>query len=532
MIISKEFYDKSDPTYKKAIDKLERKLADIKNGKDSCNHVFFGKDKFDKFESTILNFSKKYLTPKAYWNFYMRYFGIVCHDQNWCEGSCKIAKRALFHLCYYENWNHLGDQCLKAYGERYLKLLDFQYWHDAAIYEGYDGFINESYLQHPHSYLRECLRHFEKKATSRPSSKIYKQYEKMQTLYAKIKSVEENVGKWFESLLEVDDDEFVMNNVERRLGDNLFDVKLWKLYLTFLEEKKQYKKLLVTLSKYYGFFLDDKEMLEKYHEALIQFVLLEKEFKSADLQNDAKEVGDENDETNEKSNKKIRDNFYDSYCYRLSIGSSEVFENDSLTITPTSNLKLFFKNSIIGGCIILEDFFSKDSVPSTFTSKLISRLSCCTAKFLDIRKQHLSLVELQFLIKHGGVVQLDMSGCEIKDVNGDYVALENIMKHLPNIEELTLPNIRITSKTARVLAKQKFYNKLQLFGIDAIYGEPLDANLFLKFLKAVLDEKRSSCYFCFNRKFDDVAVDKFSQVMKDYVRSKSGISKLSISVSR
>uniref|UniRef100_A0A914P9A9 Uncharacterized protein n=1 Tax=Panagrolaimus davidi TaxID=227884 RepID=A0A914P9A9_9BILA len=490
MILSKEFYQKCDPTYQKAIDKLERTLADITNGKNGCNHVLYCKEKFNKFESTILNFSKKYLTPKEYWNYYMRYFGIVYRHKNWQEGSCKIAKRALFHLCYNEDWKHL-DGFFRAYGERYFKLLDFQYRHDEYILGGSDKLANVRHLQYPHSYLRECFRYFEKKATSHPSVEIVNRYKKMQKLYAKIKSLEGNVEEWFESLLEVEDDEFFMDNVERRLGDNLFDVKLWNLYLTFLEEKKQYKKLLVTLSKYCCFFLDDKEMLEKYHKALIKFVLKKNEFESGE--NDTKEVGDENDETNEQSNKNIRDNFYNSYCYRLSIGSSVVFENDSLTITPSSDPKLFFKNSVIDGCILLKDyvFTSTDSVPSTFTSKLIPRLRCCTAKFIEIAKQHLSFVELQFLIKHGGVVHLYMYRCEIKDKNGDYIALEDIMKYLPNIEKLQLSNIRTTSKTALALTKQKFYSKLRHFSIDSIYGEPLDAKLFLKFLKV------SFLHFCY-----------------------------------
>uniref|UniRef100_A0A914QQB9 Uncharacterized protein n=1 Tax=Panagrolaimus davidi TaxID=227884 RepID=A0A914QQB9_9BILA len=510
MIISKETYDKCDPTYQKAIDKLERKIAAIKNGKDCCDHPCKGK--FNKFESTILNFSKKYLIPKEYWNFYMRCFVRVYDDR-----CCKIAKRALFHLCYNEEWNSTGPY-LSAYRERYLKLLDFQYSNGVPYDYNSDGLANVRHLQYPHSHLTECLRYFERKATSRPSSKIINRYKKMQKLYTKIKSVEENVEKWFKSLLEVEDDEFVMNNVERRLGDNLFDTKLWMLYLKFLEEKKQYKKLLVTLSKYCCFFLDDKEMLEKYHKALIKFVLNRKEMESGKLQNDAKEVGDENDETNEQSNKKIRDNFYDSYCHRLSIGSSVVFENESLTITPTSNPKLFFKNSIIGGCILLED-----SVQRTFTSKLISRLRCCTAKYIELHNQHLSFVELKFLIKHGGVVHLFLRGCEIKDQYGNYIALEDIMKYLPNIEELTLPNIRTTTKTARALTKQKFYSKFRHFCIDSIYGEPLDVNLFLKFLKANLDEKYPNCEFCFNRKYDDVAFKEFQKVMYDYEGSNSVI---------
>uniref|UniRef100_A0A914QFF7 Uncharacterized protein n=1 Tax=Panagrolaimus davidi TaxID=227884 RepID=A0A914QFF7_9BILA len=140
MIISKEFYDKCDPTYQKAIDELERKLADITNVKDCCGHKC--KKRLNKFESTLLKFSNNYLTPKAYWNYYMRYFR--SRDKNWMEGCRKIAKRALFHLCYNEDWNAL-DITVRAYGDKYIKLLDFQYWFDVDSESKNTGFRLHSF---------------------------------------------------------------------------------------------------------------------------------------------------------------------------------------------------------------------------------------------------------------------------------------------------------------------------------------------------------------------------------------------------
>uniref|UniRef100_A0A914P833 Uncharacterized protein n=1 Tax=Panagrolaimus davidi TaxID=227884 RepID=A0A914P833_9BILA len=90
----------------------------------------------------------------------------------------------------------------------------------------------------------------------------------MNSLYHKIISVEDDVEEWFDALLETRDFSFVMHNVECRLGKSLFDIKLWKLYLSFLENQREYRRLLETYSKYCQFFMDDEEMSEKYKKEL------------------------------------------------------------------------------------------------------------------------------------------------------------------------------------------------------------------------------------------------------------------------
>uniref|UniRef100_A0A914P107 Uncharacterized protein n=1 Tax=Panagrolaimus davidi TaxID=227884 RepID=A0A914P107_9BILA len=93
----------------------------------------------------------------------------------------------------------------------------------------------------------------------------------MKPLYHKIKAVEHNVEEWFYLLLETRDIDFVADNVEYRLGKSLFKIKLWKLYLTFLDEHGEYTRLLETLSLYCRFFMDDEEMKEKYKTEMAKF---------------------------------------------------------------------------------------------------------------------------------------------------------------------------------------------------------------------------------------------------------------------
>uniref|UniRef100_A0A914QLE2 Uncharacterized protein n=1 Tax=Panagrolaimus davidi TaxID=227884 RepID=A0A914QLE2_9BILA len=79
-----------------------------------------------------------------------------------------------------------------------------------------------------------------------------------------IKSVENNVEEWFDVLLEVNDVSFVMHNDECRLGKSLFNIKLWKLYISFLEEHGEYSRLLDVSHLYCRFFMDDEKMKEKH----------------------------------------------------------------------------------------------------------------------------------------------------------------------------------------------------------------------------------------------------------------------------
>uniref|UniRef100_A0AC35GFP4 Uncharacterized protein n=1 Tax=Panagrolaimus sp. PS1159 TaxID=55785 RepID=A0AC35GFP4_9BILA len=292
MIISKELYDKCCPSYKTAIDELEKKIDEIKHSDDPFNTE---DDMATKLCETIMKFSNSYLTPREYWKYLMQRIKkkVLANDvEEWKKVCRKIAKRALFHLCYRKEWNEIRykieDDSLwklyfddtsvyyfKAYGDKHLKMLNFQY----NFYFGSGKlkphcrkyFVTEQDLEYPHVRLQECMHEYEKKSSGIPSAKIAKQYKDNKKLYDKIKSVEHNVKEWFKSLLEVRDIDFVMHNVEYRLGKNLFNIELWKLYIDFLEMGEKYSRYLEVLSLYCRFFMDDEEMKEKYKREMARF---------------------------------------------------------------------------------------------------------------------------------------------------------------------------------------------------------------------------------------------------------------------
>uniref|UniRef100_A0AC34G1Y4 Uncharacterized protein n=1 Tax=Panagrolaimus sp. ES5 TaxID=591445 RepID=A0AC34G1Y4_9BILA len=71
-------------------------------------------------------------------------------------------------------------------------------------------------------------------------------------------------------LREAEDDEFICHNVEYRLGSNLLDKHLWKLYIEFLRERNP-KEMLQIYSKYCRFFIGDSEVKKKYRQEAAEF---------------------------------------------------------------------------------------------------------------------------------------------------------------------------------------------------------------------------------------------------------------------
>uniref|UniRef100_A0AC35F3E5 Uncharacterized protein n=1 Tax=Panagrolaimus sp. PS1159 TaxID=55785 RepID=A0AC35F3E5_9BILA len=169
-----------------------------------------------------MDFSKSYLTPREYWNLIMESItqrANVVDAKVWKTYCLKIAKRALFHLCYNREWNALKYKVqdddgtsvyyFNAYGDTYLKLLNFQndfYFESAKHKPDFPPYIVTKYdLEYPHIRLPECMQEYEKKSSRIPSAKLTTRYQKMKPLYHKIKAVEETVTEWFNLLLEVDD---------------------------------------------------------------------------------------------------------------------------------------------------------------------------------------------------------------------------------------------------------------------------------------------------------------------------------------
>uniref|UniRef100_A0A914QBN1 Uncharacterized protein n=1 Tax=Panagrolaimus davidi TaxID=227884 RepID=A0A914QBN1_9BILA len=279
MIIPKELYDKCCPSYKEGIDELEQKIDEIKHSDD---------DMATKLCETIMKFSNSYLTPREYWKYLMQRIKkrILANDVEEWEKSCrKIAKRALFHLCYSKEWNAIRYKIqdddgtsvyyFNAYDDKHLKLLNFQndFYFEAGKHKSCfpEYVVRSRDLEYPHARLQDCMHEYEKKSSRIPSAKLTKRYKENKRLYYKIKSVEHNVEEWFYALNETRDVAFVADNVEYLLGKSLFKIKLWKLYISFLEEHGEYSRLLEVLSLYCRFFMDDEEMKEKYKTEMARF---------------------------------------------------------------------------------------------------------------------------------------------------------------------------------------------------------------------------------------------------------------------
>uniref|UniRef100_A0AC34FQU1 F-box domain-containing protein n=1 Tax=Panagrolaimus sp. ES5 TaxID=591445 RepID=A0AC34FQU1_9BILA len=196
------------------------------------------------------------LVPKEYWDYcrsLIRYQGERAKE--WRQ-DLKAFSKAHFHF----EKDFTGN--LEQF---HLLLLDYQYRIDESGYS-----CSKHALSYPHSHLKHCFRIYERHSIHQPSDKLIKKYEEMQKMYLQIKAAEKDSEKWFQLLIEIDNVNFVCDNVECRLGKNLLDNNLWKLYIDFLREKNP-KQMLYIYFKYCRFFMDDSEMIEKYKEEMAKY---------------------------------------------------------------------------------------------------------------------------------------------------------------------------------------------------------------------------------------------------------------------
>ena len=118
----------------------------------------------------------------------------------------------------------------------------------------------------------------------------------MISLYERIQAAENDIDEWFKLLCEAEDHTFVCHNVEYRLGANLLNLQLWKLYIEYLKTAEP-KQMLHVYSKYCRFFLDDSEMKEKYKAEMEVFGPIKLPWKNLfDFEEAAQEVVHESSE--------------------------------------------------------------------------------------------------------------------------------------------------------------------------------------------------------------------------------------------
>uniref|UniRef100_A0A914NYH0 Uncharacterized protein n=1 Tax=Panagrolaimus davidi TaxID=227884 RepID=A0A914NYH0_9BILA len=235
-MLSPTFYDKLDPKYRERLLQLEEalKLAEEQEtDKNICLDLF-------------VNFSNQFIMPKVLWD---KVFNLI-QDSSQFRGH----KNTAFYQFYFKK----PDMEWMEYNKQ--KLYDYEF---TDLPDDVKKFC------YPHINLQKTFEVYQLYyACSFIPKSIIEKVERMKFLYCKIKSVEENVEEWIKALLEAEDKEFVEDNIEYRIGQDLTNKKLWKLYIEYLKKKADKKKLLQAYSKYCRFFLDDSEMLKEYRETV------------------------------------------------------------------------------------------------------------------------------------------------------------------------------------------------------------------------------------------------------------------------
>ena len=401
-------------------------------------------------------------------------------------------------------------------------------------------------------------------------------------------AAEKDVPKWFGLLCEAEDDEFVMNNVEFRLGTNLLHKQLWKIYIEFLRDRNP-KEMLHLYSRYCRFFLDDYKMKEKYRAETEKYgrihvpwknpFAFEQKFEEGrnavkTVQNPgnaavsdsvpALEVADQGPAESTTGDSTLAQNSHSSeeedempaakvtskcdfdvfdhqnfslprplipyilqtadhkilrklfasckyfyarkrtpICYALRVSNKfakdpfndRLFKKETLYISEKPENLVVVQKFYVSTCVYA--VFRPLADPRSF-SQLISKLHRCDAKYINLvgPEQSLSLEEFKFLVGHGNVSILNFMG-SIVDSENNLIPLEDITALVPKVQELRyvalfldsevpllncrLKPVRITEKTAEILANQTFVEKILALFLSHISGEPFDPLKFAKF---------------------------------------------------
>uniref|UniRef100_A0AC34GY16 Uncharacterized protein n=1 Tax=Panagrolaimus sp. ES5 TaxID=591445 RepID=A0AC34GY16_9BILA len=305
--------------------------------------------------------------------------------------------------------------------------------------------------------------------------------------YEKIKSVEDNDKEWLEALMEVKDEEFLVQNVEYRLGGDLTKKNLWKMYINFLKTRNL-KNLLHTYSKYCRFWLDDNEMKDEYQKAAKMYGPLNVSWKNPfDFENynifATKEFLLEQNRSNickrlckdkrqpssdscfsfsnavtqrfpfrsslmayiwKASNGAIRQKLFISckyffskhptpICYKLALGYNdryvEYYHQQSVIVKCNYLLKFRVENFHVTTSLCI-----RDSYLINLLSSFIPKIYQCDVKFIEIWNQNLSDQELKFLMGSENVEELIFNGVRVLLFDETPVPLEDILILTPKIQ--------------------------------------------------------------------------------------------------
>uniref|UniRef100_A0AC35GY66 DUF38 domain-containing protein n=1 Tax=Panagrolaimus sp. PS1159 TaxID=55785 RepID=A0AC35GY66_9BILA len=503
------FYDKLDPQYRE-------KLVELLEAIESAD---------TNLENLIFKFSNQFLTPKEIW---IKLKVIMISSPTLMK--LNVFKTSIFHLFY----DFESEDVRSMYSESmWWKLYDF---------DTNTSSINVTNFGYPQKYLDKKLTKYERDAHSFLSQTFRQNFKRMKMLYSKIKSVEENVEEWFEALIEVEDEEFIEDNVENRIGNDLTNKKLWKMFFQYLKWINNKQKLLQTYSKYCRFFIGDTEMLEEYRYVAgnqkvpvpwknpFDFELYDENFfvepkapapfcaKNEPL-SPIPHFNDENVSTQtfpfrpnlmhyilKSANAFVLHNlfktckwFYHYYPVRICYKFDTQFHVDnkieiceqSFNVNPHTLNRTKIDKIFISTCLNVSDLYKQNDF-----SRFIPRIYRCTAKYISIENQKLSDKEMEFLIGHGNVEDLNLK--RVRNCKTDYFILDDILKMIPKIKFLTIFGIQCSPKTRQMLYELEFQNEIEILDLIDIRNALLEPKAFAEFINKHLSSEFERCYVHFS----------------------------------
>uniref|UniRef100_A0A914Q3X4 Uncharacterized protein n=1 Tax=Panagrolaimus davidi TaxID=227884 RepID=A0A914Q3X4_9BILA len=487
------YYGNLDPTYRKALLKLEKDLSLI--SKDS------EEQKASSYE-IIHEFSLNYLTPNKFWDMLWELYEFTGRP----NVRLNILPSIIYHFSYNDNIK---------FDMHYYKIPKRKLMHkESEVHAHFNKDVRIEDLCFPHNLLEYYLYLYE---TLYPNKhlpqKIIKCNYDMRKLYEKIKAVEENEEKWIKVMEEADD----------------IETKKWNNFTTEVSEE-----LLQTYSKYCRFFVDDISMKEEYEKAAKKYGKVTVPWKNAydfeifdeSLLHVKYEHIPENENTVKKHtplktvfNNKIAVSqkfpfhatlidyiiknanaeflqklnfsckyFYSKYhipvCNYLFISSAGPawapyeIEEEALIFLSNTLTEVNFNN-----IYILSNFYYDHEIP---LRNLIPKLYKCDAKYININSQKLTINELKFFIGHGNVVDLQFCRLKVIDGSGEHLFLEDILaftpKNLINVTSFSAYEANCSPNTAQKLCELPFEKKFLKFSLLNGINVPLNPNAIGEFI--------------------------------------------------
>uniref|UniRef100_A0AC35GW12 Uncharacterized protein n=1 Tax=Panagrolaimus sp. PS1159 TaxID=55785 RepID=A0AC35GW12_9BILA len=463
MILPATFYDMLDPEYREKLLQLENTFKLVEKEESNIEECF----------DFIAEFLFQFMIPKEFWD---KLFEFGCDER------------------YRISW-HVKKVFAPSVYQFYCKKYDFVdmiiYDNQKKIYESdyYLTFDVEIFL-YPQKDLGKKMDDYEKYGVySFIPKSIIQTIEKMTALYSRIKSNEKNVDKWFEALTEVEDEEFVENNIEYRIGNDLTNKELWKLYIEYLKKKDDKQNP-------FDFEIFDATYFEKLEEKEIQYQPTEKSplmfhfnAENASTQRFPFKPNLMN-YILKNANAYILHNLFKSckwfylknpvlICYTLQPTYQKMNHLNRIQITEQSisipdcfSLPKTLENIFITTSLALSAKRFPNILP------LIYR---CTVKYIALTDLILSAEELNILIGHGNV--LDLYFWEIKDSSDNYLIVENLLKMVPKIKNFSIYGVQSTPESSKIICELHFENKLEWFSLTGIKNTVFEPKYFTHFIK-------------------------------------------------